>query len=124
VHIYSNSTIDSPWLIPVYLCLYSVSVSAAGEQSSLRANLVDAYPPLLYPATVTGSVTLPKILSQMLRQDPLRTKYCHLDLKAPHMVVDFGAVNALGVVNFSLAIIMYRLWYTHVMEYFEKVRES
>ena len=76
------------------------NASYSADELSPRLSALSASPPLLYPAVVTGSVQLPKILSQMLRQDPLRTKYCHLELKAPHMTVDLGTVNALGVVNF------------------------
>ena len=78
-------------------------VACTADEAFPLAGPSYVHPPLLYPTTVTGCVVLPKIVSQMLRPEPLRTKFCHLDLKAPHMTVDFGAVNALGVINFRLA---------------------
>jgi hypothetical protein len=58
-------------------------------------------PPLLYPACIHGSITLPKITSQMIRKEPLLTKYCQLNLKADHLTVDFCALNAIEVLNFT-----------------------
>lgn len=58
-------------------------------------------PPMLYPANIQGTIVLPKIVSQMIQKQPLLTKFCQLDLKADHLVVDFCALNAIEVLNFT-----------------------
>jgi hypothetical protein len=58
-------------------------------------------PPMLYPTNIHGTIVLPKIVSQMIQKQPLLTKYCQLDLKADHLVVDFCALNAIEVLNFT-----------------------
>ena len=80
-------------------------------------------PPMLAPVSVEGYVTLPKILSQMIRTEALPTKTCHLDLKTSHVFVDLGRINTAGLLNFSLAIIHYRRWYGAVMSHYEKTLE-
>lgn len=58
-------------------------------------------PPLLYPTNVQGSITLPKITSQLIRNEPLLSKYCRLDLKVDHITVDLCAANAVEILNFT-----------------------
>ena len=101
----------------------SVKVEDVSLTSRYISNDELAAPPMLAPLTVAGFITLPKILSQMIRKEALPSKYCHLDLKAPHAIVDLGKVNTQGLMNFSLAIIYYRMWYTGVMAFYEKTLE-
>jgi hypothetical protein len=68
---------------------------------SLPSPSFSAPPPLLYPTCINGSITLPKITSQMIRKEPLVTKYCQLNLTACHLTVDFCALNAIEVLNFT-----------------------
>lgn len=58
-------------------------------------------PPLLYPTNVQGNILLPKITSQLIRNEALLSKFCRLDLKVDHITVDLCAVNAVEVLNFT-----------------------
>jgi hypothetical protein len=69
--------------------------------AKMNVDRVHLTPPMLYPANIHGTIVLPKIVSQMIQKQPLLTKYCLLDLRADHLVVDFCALNAIEVLNFT-----------------------
>lgn len=79
-------------------------------------------PPLLEPALVSGSIALPKILSQMIRAEPLESKYGHLDVTAEHLVVHGTLQNLISLSDFSILIDTYRKWYAAVEKTFIESR--
>lgn len=80
--------------------------------------------PLLEPASITGKIRLPKILSQMMRSDPLESKYGHLFVEASSLVVNGTLKNLIALSDFSIMIDIYRKWYASVEQTFIAKRET
>lgn len=78
----------------------NISVTSCCYKLDKTKNL-PIIPPLLYPVCITGSIVLPKIITQMIQKRPLPSKYCQLNLKASHLTIDFCALNAIEVLNFA-----------------------
>ena len=70
--------------------------------------------PLLMPTSVSGYIRLPKIVSQMIRTDPLETKYGHLVVNVKQLIVNGTLENLIAITDFSVMIDTYRKWYACV----------
>jgi hypothetical protein len=100
------------------------SVSAYCQSVSDNTAGAEAQMPLLEPASVSGTIRLPKIISQMIRPDPLESKYGYLVVNATNLVVNGNLENLIGVSDFSVMIDTYRKWYSCVEKTFTESRET
>jgi hypothetical protein len=100
------------------------SVSAFCQSLTDNIAGVEAQMPLLEPAFVSGTIRLPKIISQMIRPDPLESKYGYLVVNATDLVVNGNLENLIGVSDFSVMMDTYRKWYSCVEKTFTESRET
>lgn len=76
--------------------------------------------PLLEPASISGSLYLPKILSYLLVEEPLDVKYISIKIDADKLMINADLENLVALSDFSIGIATYRLWYTYIEMLFEK----